>query len=69
MRTLIATMKNRVPELGSSGTVRGEGSNVLAYSDPVRHDLISCLTPYFLLDQAGAGVLCHPAKPEGAMSR
>lgn len=30
------TAKNRMPELGSSGSVRGEGSNVLAYSDDAR---------------------------------
>ena len=33
------TMKNRMPELGSSGTVRGEGSNVLVYSDRARISL------------------------------
>ena len=32
------TTKNRMPELGSSGTVRGEGSNVLAYSDPLESE-------------------------------
>ena len=26
-------MKNRMPEIGASGTVRGEGGNILTYSE------------------------------------
>ncbi len=29
-------MKNRMLEIGTYGTVRGEGGNILTYSDPYR---------------------------------
>ena len=35
----ISPVKNRMPEIGASGTVRGEGGNILTYSELLKFQL------------------------------
>jgi len=41
----ISPVKNRMPEIGASGTVRGEGGNILTYSEMPARSLSSHHSP------------------------
>ena len=49
--------KNRMPELGSSGSVRGEGSNALTYSEMGLSMNLTHPPPSLPLEGGGTGVL------------